>query len=91
MKIYKYELPTSGSIKIGIPYKSQILSVKNQHNNTLVLYALVDPEEEEIQQRTFIVATTGGIEVDSGTHQFIDTVMLANGAYVVHVFEKLPV
>ena len=89
MKIYKYILKHDVNL-LALPYKSQILSVKNQHNK-IVLYALVDPEEKEMQKRTFIVATTGGMEVDSGTHQFIDTVMLANGAYVVHVFEKLPV
>lgn len=94
MKIYKYILKHDVNL-LALPYKSQILSVKNQ-GNRVVLYALVDPEEKEMHQREFVVATTGGMRIDSGTHKFIGSVILrctqgVSGYSTAHVFEKLPV
>lgn len=89
MNICKYELPLSGSYKLVLPYKSQILSVKNQHSR-LVLYAIVNSKEKEMRIHNIVIALIGEA-VDSGTHKFINTVMFSNGNYVVHVFEKLTI
>ena len=88
MKIYKYNIGTSG--KIVLPVGSTILSVSNQRES-IVLHALVDPspDQETMEERHIVVATTGGTEICGGSHQFIGTVLLCGGDIVVHVFENL--
>jgi len=89
MKIYKYELPSSGKHILPLPYNSEILGVLNQHES-LVLYAHVDLEQSKMEDRTFVILMTGQ-SIDSGTNKFIGTVLFAERDFTVHVFEELMV
>lgn len=100
--IYKYTIDNIESIvsdnnKVGydieMPVNSKILSAKVQNGN-LCIWALVDPDYE-LETRTVFVIGTGWplIDVIFSTRKnieqkinFIDTVLLGNGAFVYHIF-----
>lgn len=87
--IYKYELE-SLSTTLNLPLGSKVLSVKNQRNR-VVLYVEVDGDSEEsmlLEKRTFIGVLTGGV-VPNIQLQFIDTVLLHNDSFVLHVYEAI--
>lgn len=84
--IWKYELPRSGPAVIEMPARSEVLSVANQDGH-LVLWALVYTAAPTVK-RDFYVALTGGDEpLDMRSGDFIGSVLLADGRFVVHVFE----
>ena len=87
-KIYKYSI-RQGTSKILLPKNADILCVKIQ-NDRPTLWALVDVDTEEREERVIRVLATGFDSVENpGTLKFIDTVLLAGGQLVYHVFEQL--
>lgn len=86
-RIYKYELIPVTKQKIDLPSNSKVLSVKPQNEN-IVLYVLVDPEEQNKREIEVLVYGTGHdiFEVDITAYTFIDTVPLRNGQLMFHVF-----
>lgn len=100
--IYKYTIDSIENIvsdnnKVGyvieMPFNSKILSAKVQNGN-LCIWAMVDPNCE-LETRTVFVIGTGWplIDVIFATRKnieqkvnFVDTVLLGNGAFVYHIF-----
>ena len=84
--VYKYELPTSGTVSFSMPRDSEILSLQVQHG-TPCIWALVDTESAPCM-RWFSVYGTGD-EILSSTQKFIGTFQVSEGNLVFHVFEDL--
>jgi len=90
--IYKYDLPNyAGKASLYLPQGAKILSIKNQHG-IVQLWALVDTSKIANIPRDFLLAETGnaGFEiqgVDPEQCRFIDTVLMSDENYILHVFE----
>jgi len=85
--IYKSIL-TPGHNTILVPIGSELLSVKNQSGNISVWYLCELSNAHERLQ--LYVGVTGSYLPDLSIHgelNFIDTVLLDNDTFVVHVFE----
>lgn len=85
--IFKYALPTRGPRELVLPMGARILSVANQYEKVIALWAEVDPKATQTETRRFYVAMTGEEFVISPSSVFIGTVLLADGSYVAHVYE----
>lgn len=83
-KVFKYQLKIQAEQEIELPSHSRVLSVKNQRNS-IVLYAEVREDIKETKKiKVFLVCT--GDKVPSDATLFLDTVLLNNGIYVLHVY-----
>lgn len=81
--IQKYEIPIVGGNSISIPENGRVLSVKNQ-NEHLVVYVDVDENSRKVEWKFDVVMT--GQSSPTTKNQFIDTVIMEKGLFVVHVF-----
>jgi hypothetical protein len=82
--IFKYEL-SPGTCYIDLPVGAIVLSAKAQ-NDCVCVWASVDPHERTEVVRFMSVLT--GLEFPAADLEFIDTVLLASGNFVVHVFKE---
>lgn len=83
--VYKYQLnPTQTRQAVRLPLAAKILSVQMQGND-MVLWAMVDPETELTEERAIAIHGTGHAFYYPVTH--ISTILLNEGALVLHVFE----
>lgn len=83
-KVFKYQLKIQAEQEIELPSHSRILSVKNQRNS-IVLYAEVREDIKETKKiKVFLVCTGDKVPLDATL--FLDTVLLNNGIYVLHVY-----
>jgi hypothetical protein len=82
MKIFKYKIPEFGRNLIEMPEGARIISVANQYEKA-VLWAVVD-EDRPIIKRA-IVAYPTGVDIQAPYMPFLGTILLAEGAFVVHV------
>ena len=90
-RVYKYELLPQELQIISLPVDSKVLSVIEQ-NNTIMMYALVDIEEIEMNKYYFAIYGTGhNINDGINTFEFLNTVKLNNGTLVFHVFYQSPI
>ena len=84
--IYKYELSGDTPQTVLLPINSTILSVVEQ-NQRIVMYALVDVEQENTQEIQFLLLGTGlNFDNTLDGYTFLNTVKLSDGAIMVHVF-----
>lgn len=85
---WKYELDLYGDQTLELPVGSRIATVQSQKGN-LCIWALVDPDETETEERTIEIHTTGGMitYTDEIHKRYIGTVQMDNGEFVAHVFE----
>lgn len=85
--VYKYILKADEQQYLELPLYSQILSTANQGDD-IVLYALVNPEQKEIQRHRIEVYGTGHSINDANLAdlKFLGTVLMYNGELVFHVF-----
>jgi hypothetical protein len=83
--IYKYHLISPMS-NIKLPKGAKILSVINQLEK-IIIYALVDPEELELEEFTFAILPTGTYPATyNDNYIFLGTVSFNGGSLVFHVF-----
>ena len=83
-KVFKYQLKIQEEQEIELPSHSRVLSVKNQRNS-IVLYAEVRKDIKETNKiKVFLVCT--GDKVPSDATLFLDTILLNDGNYVLHVY-----
>lgn len=90
--IHKYTIDwnsvdDNGEIRISMPAFARVLCVKNQREN-LCIWALVRTDIETLD-KTFRLVMTGA-ETERGDEEkwtYIDTVLMSEGAFVIHVFE----
>jgi hypothetical protein len=86
-KIFKFSLPHSGIKAVSLPVGAKILSVHEQANTPL-FWALVDPKAK-CEDRTFAVYQNGEEirETEGTSKEYLGTIHLFQGEYVIHVFE----
>jgi hypothetical protein len=82
--IFKFPLQLRANQTVEMQPDAEILSVQKQ-NETITIWAVVDPEVEMIQRR-FRIAATGEEFTDEGL-EYIGTVQLSG--LVWHIFEVL--
>jgi len=82
--IWKFELQP-GKNRLQMPIGAKLLSVHPQRDS-ISLWALVRPENKRTERRIF-VALTGSDAPGVAPDKFIGTVLLDEGAFVVHVFD----
>ena len=89
-RIYKYTLEQMGIQSITLPKGAEILTIQTQFNDAQ-LWALVDPEEQDREERRIEIFGTGhAIYYDMGVNRkYLATYQLDDGNYVFHVFERL--
>lgn len=85
-KVWKYELPFSGELKIQLPSGSRVLSVGNQ-GERLKLWMSVPQNTRSFYEYTFYMVMTGGVIPDAC--EFVGTVFFSGGAFIVHVFRRV--
>ena len=84
--INKYTLLiTKDETVLDLPLNSEILSVKEQFGD-ICIWVKVDLGESTLESRKFVIYGTGH-KIDKDNLKFIDTVLLFNGSFVLHVFE----
>ena len=100
--VYKYDLPLTSApcetLPIKLPCGAQILRVGEQGADPLLgprlfIWALVDPDEQEEEQRYVLTAGTGHkIEVGALSQRWAyqETVICLGGQLVVHVWITQP-
>ena len=86
--IYKYELEMEDEQILTLPLNSSILNVKGVDGKPQ-LYAVVDLDEEEIEDRKILMFGTGHKIEDNLKAHYIGTFLLYGGKGVFHVFEKV--
>lgn len=89
-RIYKYKLEIAKNMQeITMPLGAQIMHIGAQNNTDLSIWCLVNPTQEEMKVRKFMVLATGDeFKIDDGKfYRFIGTVLFDGGSFVVHVFE----
>jgi len=84
-RIYKYTLGNITNQAIHINGLLKILSIKEQNNN-IVLYALIEDEDETINVISINMYGTGHPIINAGDVDFLGTVKLFNGSLMFHVF-----
>ncbi len=85
--IYKYPLAIIGSQHIRMPSGANILCAQVQ-NETLCLWASVDPKEKSIDIHTIRIIGTGHPAPDLDELHYIGTAQMNDGSLVWHVFEQ---
>ena len=85
-KIYKYEIGPDIT-ELQLPKGAQLLHGALQ-NDSMFVWALVDPSEVEKELRTVLFTGTGH-PVPDGTWRYMNTLLVQNGAFVFHVFERV--
>lgn len=86
--IWKYTLIPATTNIVKMPLGAQILSVDTQ-NDEIVVYALVDTEENIVTELDFKTYGTGHqIDINIHNYTFLGTAKLQNGSLMFHVFYK---
>jgi hypothetical protein len=99
--IYKYELANKGQanveVQLLLPIGALVVDAQiqriliegteNQFKDIIVLWAIVDPKEEEFETRKFIIAWTG-MELPTN-YVHISTFQDTAQRMVYHIIEKL--
>lgn len=88
-KIFKYKLEVETTNVISMPKGAEVLSVGLQ-NNEPVVWALVDPVEENMESKVFYMFGTGegiSLEMNANT-KFIGTLQPVEGSvsFAFHIF-----
>ncbi len=85
--IYKYKLEIADVQQILMPKGADILTIQVQ-NGTPCLWAMVDPDAAETEQRTFGMLATGHSTMPNGIENvYLGTIQLHGGVLVYHCFE----
>lgn len=80
-KIFKYEV---WSTIVNLPVNAQVITIEVQ-NNTLCVWAIVDPNEKRMSPELIIIGTGHAIPPQAG--KFIKTIFQLDGRLVWHVFK----
>jgi len=85
--IWKFELEMVGMQNINLPKGAKILTVQTQ-NEKACLWALVEIDVAELEQRTIVTFGTGHPMPDVSL-VYLGTYQVAGGALIFHVFEQI--
>lgn len=86
--IRKYTLKLKPRQTVSMPRSAKLLSVHAQQNVPR-LWALIEDDMEPRDRTIFICGTGEDFPNDDMERQFIGTVLLYDGALVLHVFEEV--
>lgn len=89
-EIWKYELILEDYNIVSLPKGAKPLSVQvqDEHTDHVRMWCLIDPNEEEHEERLFRIAGTGHPIKDENL-DYISTFQLYDGGFVGHVFEVI--
>ncbi|MBT2759901.1 hypothetical protein [Paenibacillus sp. ISL-20] len=85
--VWKYTLEVDESQDIDMPKGSEIISVETQ-GESIVIYALVRPQEEKDTYRVLVYGTGHDIHLNVTEYKFLGTAKFGNGELMFHVFYK---
>ena len=83
MKIWKFELKKERTQLVKMPLNSEIMDIQFQNDN-LVMWALVDPESEQIEVKINMYGT--GLEIHNNTIKDEYLTTIQDGELVWHFF-----
>jgi hypothetical protein len=86
MKIYKYPIEIVDFQKVTLPLNAKILTAQMQ-GRTLCLWAQVEERNTSTEERSIEVFGTGHPMSQTLNRKYINSVQMADGAFVWHVFE----
>ena len=86
--IYKYQLEIDDEQTLTLPAKAAILTVQVL-DNVPHLYAVVDLDTEETEERHILTFGTGHLIEDNLKAHYIGTYKVHDDKGVFHVFEKV--
>lgn len=86
-QIWKFPLELREEQEIEMPENANIIHVAEQHER-ICLWAEVYPKDIK-RKRTFYVIGTGWLMPNLSTVRHIGSVVMAPGAYVWHVYQKI--
>lgn len=87
--IYKYPIDKKVLFpykKVFLPKSAQIVKVSKDYNNEDCIWAIVDPSEQETEERYFVIAATGEFW-DENQVKYIGTYF--DRGYVWHLLEVI--
>lgn len=83
MKIWKFELKKDRTQLVKMPEKSEIMDIQMQ-NGKLVMWAMVDPESENIEVKINMYGTGWETNDNAIKDEYLATVQ--DGDFVWHLF-----
>lgn len=86
--IYEYEIMTYGIETITMPKDANIISVQAQ-NNQVRLWVETDTNCVESINVVFHMITTGSYIPDYVELEYLGTVVLDDGGFVVHIYKQI--
>lgn len=88
MSVWKYKIEYTEYVTITIPSAARILCAKVQEDGVYI-WVLVSVDAERVE-RTFRILKTGETSNNApGELHYIDTILLAGGKLVYHIFEVM--
>jgi hypothetical protein len=92
LAIWKFDIPTQSDCVIYMPRGAQLLDVQVQRNRP-VLWALVDPEAEQVPRGFALLGTGSGIATDGAPatafrEQYVGTFQNLDQTLVFHLFDR---
>jgi hypothetical protein len=92
-KIFKYPIEKpdeNGEAMIEVPVNSTILTVEQQYQSQIVVYAIVDVDNQQGIRRVQVrvVGTGHEINFDTNDFKYLGTVKFGDGQLMFHVFIK---
>ncbi len=89
MIIHKYVIEPQARFFLNLPVNSHILSVQNQREKLCAWARIDDPTCLDKKTHVLRIIMTGDENTQTANLRFIDTVQMAQGSLVLHVFEEL--
>ena len=80
-------VPQQGRLTLWLPEGSKILSVKNQYERLTIWYTTVHQTSVTEERELLVLHTATTPDIPQDKLEFLDTVLFADGTYVLHVFE----
>lgn len=84
-RVYKYPVKMTNYFEVEMPKDAEILKVDVQHGQPF-MWALVDPENEEMERIRFRRAGTGN-DIKEDDIIYRGTFFVDGGKFVYHLFE----
>ena len=84
MKVYKKYLPINTNCPIYTDVQGKLLTVEKQRNQIVIYF----DADTEYYHKYLIYLVETGKDIDVQDTQYLKTLMLFDGDYVIHVFIK---
>lgn len=89
-RIYKYDVQPGGVSTVSMHRNAMILSVDQQTDNDIKIWALVETDNPLVPRHFFVAGTGHDLPQDIYVaYQYVGTVHIYEGRIVLHVFEEM--